>query len=154
MTKAYAYTQNGKLSRSYFKTQEGGHTNQSKKKQGKRKRKKLEKERAHNAYCREIHGRVFCEFTQDCRDVKEESMKRGKLRLADKKIKKKIIDGQEMGKWGDTWLPVCDGSGYPFVKGCFHDMSNWTAGPKQCIIENPATPNLASGSLYTCGFLW
>ena len=75
-------------------------------------------------------------------------------RLADKPIVKKIIDGKVMGQWGDEWLPVCDGSGFPYVEGCYTDASNWSPEPKQCIIENPATTNLASGSLYTCGFLW
>ena len=79
--------------------------------------------------------------------------RRGK-RLADKVIEKKIINGETMAKWGDQWLPVCDGSGYPYVEGCYHDMSNWTSGSHQCIIENPASPNIANGSLYTCGFLW
>ena len=77
-----------------------------------------------------------------------------KNRLADKIIDSKIINGQAMAKWGEKWLPVCDGSGFPYVEGCYDDMSNWSSGPKQCIIKDPATPNLASGSLYTCGFLW
>lgn len=77
-----------------------------------------------------------------------------KSRLADKPIHKKIINGKVMAPWGDKWLPVCDGSGFPYVQGCYSDASNWSSGPKQCIIENPATPNLANGSLYTCGFLW
>ena len=59
-----------------------------------------------------------------------------------------------MAPWGDKWLPVCDGWGFPYVEGCYSDASNWSVGPKQCIIENPGTSNLASGSLYTCGFLW
>ena len=75
-------------------------------------------------------------------------------RLADKVIKSKIINGKAMSKWGDKWLPVCDGSGFPYVEGCYSDMSNWSSGPKQCIIKNPASPNIANGSLYTCGFLW
>ena len=68
--------------------------------------------------------------------------------------KYKKIDGVLMGKWGDKWFPVCDGSGFPYVQGCFSDMSNWTSGPKQCIITDPASPSLQNGSLYTCGFLW
>ena len=56
-----------------------------------------------------------------------------------------------------TNLPFCDGSGYPYVKGCFKDMSNWSppdknGNPKQCIIINPATTSLQTGSIYTCGF--
>ena len=51
-------------------------------------------------------------------------------------------------------LPTCDGTGFPFVKGCYKDMSNWVPGPKQCIIKNPGTSNLNPGSIYTCGFLW
>ncbi len=78
---------------------------------------------------------------------------RGK-RLADRPIEKKIINGRVMAPWGNKWLPVCNGAGYPYVEGCYSDASNWSGQPKQCIIENPATPNLASGSLYTCGFLW
>lgn len=55
-----------------------------------------------------------------------------------------------------TGLPFCDGSGFPYVKGCYSDMSNWSGGPnpKQCIITNPGTSNLAPYSIYTCGFLW
>ena len=56
-----------------------------------------------------------------------------------------------------TGLPICDGSSYPFIKGCYSDMSNWSGGGgprKQCIIVNPATTNLSSGSIYTCGFQW
>ncbi len=77
-----------------------------------------------------------------------------KTRLADKPIEKKTINGKVMGKWGDEWLPVCDGYGFPYVEGCYSDASNWSPEAKQCIIENPGTTNLASGSLYTCGFLW
>ena len=80
--------------------------------------------------------------------------KREKSRLADKPIHKKMINGEVMAPWGDKWLPVCDGSGFPYVQGCYSDASNWSGSPNQCIIENPATPNLANGSLYTCGFLW
>lgn len=56
----------------------------------------------------------------------------------------------------ETGLPFCDGSGFPYVEGCYSDMSNWSGGPtpKQCIITNPATTNLAPYSIYTCGFLW
>ena len=56
----------------------------------------------------------------------------------------------------ETGLPFCDGTGFPYVKGCFSDMSNWSGGPtpKQCIITNPGTSNLAPYSIYTCGFLW
>lgn len=66
---------------------------------------------------------------------------------------------KNMVKWGKKWVPTCDGSGFPYVKGCYHDMSNWTApsstgGPKQCYMYNPGSTNLSSGSLYTCGFLW
>ena len=87
--------------------------------------------------------------------VKGKDKKSGKNReVVDGKIVKKNINGQIMSKWGDKWLPVCDGAGFPYVRGCFSDMSNWTSGPKQCIIENPGTTNLANGSLYTCGFLW
>ena len=74
--------------------------------------------------------------------------------MADTPIKSKMINGKEMSKWGDKWFPVCDGSGFPYVEGCYHDMSNWTPGPKQCIIKNPGTSNISHGSLYTCGFLW
>ena len=28
-----------------------------------------------------------------------------------------------------TGLPFCDGTGFPYVKGCYSDMSNWSAGP-------------------------
>ena len=51
-------------------------------------------------------------------------------------------------------LPKCDGSGFPYVEGCYKDMSNWVPGPKQCIIQNPFTSNPNHGSIYTCGFLW
>ena len=80
--------------------------------------------------------------------------KKNKNRLADRPIHKKLINGKVMAPWGDKWLPVCDGSGFPYVQGCYSDASNWSSGSRQCIIENPATPNLANGSLYTCGFLW
>ena len=61
---------------------------------------------------------------------------------------------------GAKWnLPTCDGTGFPFVKGCYGNASNWSPhpgqqGPKQCIIKNPGNSNLAPGSIYTCGFLW
>ena len=68
--------------------------------------------------------------------------------------KKKLMKIQKKSN-----LPFCDGSSYPYVKGCFSDMSNWSppnkdGTPKQCIIINPATTNLQSGSIYTCGFSW
>ena len=58
-----------------------------------------------------------------------------------------------------TKLPLCDGTSYPYIMECGVDASNWSApkkdgSPKQCIIINPATTNLQSGSIYTCGFLW
>lgn len=58
-----------------------------------------------------------------------------------------------------TKLPICDGSSFPYIKFCGGDASNWSppdknGNPKQCIIKNPANTNLASGSIYTCGFLW
>jgi hypothetical protein len=58
-----------------------------------------------------------------------------------------------------TGLPICDGTSYPFIKHCSNNASNWSppdknGNPKQCIITNPATPNLNHGSIYTCGFLW
>ncbi len=88
-----------------------------------------------------------------CYNIEAPKFNKGS-RLADKKIKKKIIDGKVMAKWGDKYYPVCDGWGYPYVEGCYNDASNWSTGAKQCIIENPASPNIASGSLYTCGFIW
>lgn len=58
-------------------------------------------------------------------------------------------------KWN---LPLCDGTGFPYVKGCYKDMSNWSPHvgqqPKQCIITNPGNSNLSPNSIYTCGFLW
>lgn len=65
---------------------------------------------------------------------------------------RKPIARGDMGSY--KHLPKCDGSGFPYVKGCFKDMSNWVPGPKQCIIQNPGTTNLNHGSIYTCGFLW
>ena len=59
-----------------------------------------------------------------------------------------------------TKLPLCDGTSFPFIQHCSNNAANWSAPdpktnqPKQCIITNPATTNLAHGSIYTCGFLW
>ena len=107
--------------------------------------------------CEHINDKIFCHNIKVPKYKKNKKNKKGKRdgkRLADKPIDSKIINGKEMAKWGDKWLPVCDGSGFPYVEGCYHDMSNWSPGSKQCIIKNPGTSNLASGSLYTCGFLW
>ena len=82
------------------------------------------------------------------------SPKKNKNKNKSRKLKIKKINGEDMAQWGDKWYPVCDGWGFPYVEGCYHDMSNWTPGTKQCIITNPGTSNLESGSLYTCGFLW
>ena len=66
---------------------------------------------------------------------------------------------KNMVQWGNKWIPTCDASGFPYVQGCYHDMSNWTSpgaggGPKQCYAYNPGNTSLNSGSIYTCGFLW
>jgi hypothetical protein len=100
---------------------------------------------SNNTFCKSItiNGQEY----HYCSYIKESNKKTRKLDI--KKIK-----GQDMAKWGDKWYPVCDGWGFPYVEGCYQDMSNWTPGTKQCIITNPGTSNLKSGSLYTCGFLW
>lgn len=73
---------------------------------------------------------------------------------------KRDLSEEELQHIANEWgLPICDGWGFPYVKGCFGDASNWSPhpgqqGPKQCIIKNPGNSNLAPGSIYTCGFLW